>query len=97
MHGVQHMDVKDVNMASGLQPVLGSDGIQQWVSFNTHLASDEEGSIRVSCPPGFKQEQSSIDMSLGLHAYDLVTNQGKGSGPDRSGDKAKRERSSPYK
>jgi hypothetical protein len=27
MHGVQHIDARDANTSSGLQPVLGPDGI----------------------------------------------------------------------
>jgi hypothetical protein len=98
MHGVQHIDVKEVNTDSGLPPVFGPDGIQQRVSFGTNLASDEEMSTGVSCPTGslLKFPSAGRPTCL-LLPVDPEVSLVKCSGPNRSGEKTKREQSSPYK
>jgi hypothetical protein len=71
--------------------------VQQGVSFGTNLCSEEEGSTGMSCPPGsmMKLLDSGMPQILhpNVHAESLVNNPG----PDRGGERTKRERSSPYK
>jgi hypothetical protein len=82
MHGVTRMDMQEPKMSSVLPPVYGPDGVQQRVSFGTNIGSEEEDSTGMSCPPDSLMKRTDYEKS---------------SGPDRGGEKNKRNRSSPYK
>jgi hypothetical protein len=94
MHGVTDMDMKEANTLSALPPVYSSDGLQHRVSFGTNLGSEEEGSTRMSCHPNslMKLTESGMLQILqpDVHVESLV----KSLGPNRVGERIRRERSS---
>jgi hypothetical protein len=67
------------------------------VSFGTNLASDEEMSTGVFGPIGSLMKFPSAKRLSTLLPADPEMGLVKCSGPNRSGEKSKRERSSPYK
>jgi hypothetical protein len=97
MQGVKLIDVKEGNISSGLLPVFGPDGAQQRISFGTNVASEEELSSGISWPTGSLGKQPNTRRVLDLSHVESEMELAKHSGSNRSGDKAKRECSSPYK
>jgi hypothetical protein len=97
MQGVKHIDMKEGNISSGLPLVFGLDGVQQRVSFGTNVASEEELSSGISCPIGSLGKQPKTGRVSDLPHVESEMELAKHSDPNRSKDKAKRKRSSPYK
>jgi hypothetical protein len=97
MRGVKEIDVKDAGISQGLSPVFSTDGMQQRVSFGMNATSDEEMSTGVFDPYVAMQTRSVGDVMLGSYIVDYEMHWAKCSGPNRSGEKLKGERLSPYR